>query len=341
MFTDTSLQPGLVNPSRNDEHLISGFALQLVDYLTRQLSRPDLAHGVLATARRFKSLDEDEQWKNLPATYLVFEQYLVELDPCKKFLREQLREIVKTRFGLLVDALPEFSLIFQPSAKQEVLLCTKFLSAVLDEAASFIWGDLREQVRVTGLWLHGSLQDPMPPLVQACVSSVPKDDHGWVALLKTFSRSMFLLFQRRFGERSTSGIFSRAYGQIADTYIALETFPAVIDLLPEILLDREKTALFHLGRIRKSVTERTDQLHEINEQLLSKNKELAVMRAELNKANDRLELRVKQRTSELERANERLRGEIDERHRAELALRLSQEYARNIIDSSLDMIIAV
>jgi len=56
---------------------------------------------------------------------------------------------------------------------------------------------------------------------------------------------------------------------------------------------------------------------------------------------NQLEDLVEERTLELVAANEQLKQEIAERQRAEQDLKASQEYARNLIDSSLDMIIAV
>ncbi len=62
---------------------------------------------------------------------------------------------------------------------------------------------------------------------------------------------------------------------------------------------------------------------------------------ELEQYRNRLEDFVKERSRELVAANEQLKQEIAERQNAEIELRASQEYARSIIDSSLDMIIAV
>ncbi len=63
--------------------------------------------------------------------------------------------------------------------------------------------------------------------------------------------------------------------------------------------------------------------------------------ARLNSYSAHLEAEVKARTAELVAANRRLEQEVMERRQAEEALKTSQEYARNIIECSLDMIIAV
>ncbi len=69
-------------------------------------------------------------------------------------------------------------------------------------------------------------------------------------------------------------------------------------------------------------------------------KELAKRRKaeeSLQKARDTLELRVKERTSELEKTNWLLKQEIDGRNRAEAALRISEEMARALLNATTDL----
>lgn len=61
----------------------------------------------------------------------------------------------------------------------------------------------------------------------------------------------------------------------------------------------------------------------------------------LRRAHDELERKVKERTAELQDANEALKEEIEERKRVERALRESQERLTRIIDSAIDAIISV
>lgn len=58
----------------------------------------------------------------------------------------------------------------------------------------------------------------------------------------------------------------------------------------------------------------------------------------LRKARDELEMRVRERTAELARANEELRNEIAERQRAEEARRKSEERFRNLIETTSDLV---
>lgn len=60
--------------------------------------------------------------------------------------------------------------------------------------------------------------------------------------------------------------------------------------------------------------------------------------AELQRLNQELEIRVEQRTQELQHANQKLRQEIQERQDAEAALRQSEAMYRLLADTSIDMI---
>ncbi len=62
---------------------------------------------------------------------------------------------------------------------------------------------------------------------------------------------------------------------------------------------------------------------------------------DLGNVRDELEARVAERTASLQLANQRLQAEIKQRKRVEAELRMAKDYAENIIESSLDIIICV
>lgn len=69
--------------------------------------------------------------------------------------------------------------------------------------------------------------------------------------------------------------------------------------------------------------------------------ELRAAEHQLRQARDQLEVRVQERTAELARVNEGLRAEIRERHRAEAALRQSEEKYRELLESFRDGVFSV
>jgi PAS domain S-box-containing protein len=65
------------------------------------------------------------------------------------------------------------------------------------------------------------------------------------------------------------------------------------------------------------------------------------MEKALGRSHDELEIRVKERTSELEKSNEKLQAEMIERKRAERELRSASLYARSLIEASLDPLVTI
>ncbi len=68
---------------------------------------------------------------------------------------------------------------------------------------------------------------------------------------------------------------------------------------------------------------------------------LQQLQKKLQKAHDELEQRVEQRTTELTKANKQLRREINDRKRAEKALRESEEKYRGVVDNANDAVFIV
>jgi len=76
------------------------------------------------------------------------------------------------------------------------------------------------------------------------------------------------------------------------------------------------------------------QLKNVNDELQLEKNKLIHTQSELQKAYEQVELRVNERTFELEVANNLLRDEIAERKKAEEAMRQSEDYFRNIFEFS-------
>ncbi|MBL7179754.1 MAG: PAS domain S-box protein [Desulfobacterales bacterium] len=92
------------------------------------------------------------------------------------------------------------------------------------------------------------------------------------------------------------------------------------------------------GKTRKQLMKDLEELRQQVFELELLKKERKNVDDSLQKAHDKLERRVKKRTAELPKVNERLKYGIEERRQAELELKRTKEYLENVIDNSVDAI---
>ena len=76
-------------------------------------------------------------------------------------------------------------------------------------------------------------------------------------------------------------------------------------------------------------------------EVAKRTQELAQAKGKLEELNTNLELLVEQRTTQLQQANQKLQEEINERTEAEVALRLSEERFRTLVDNAADAFFVV
>ncbi len=285
---------------------------ELVDFLLNQLPEPEFAPPLLERVRRFKSLAVEEQERELPATYLFLEQYLVDSGGALadaggvRLDTTQLRSLVVTAHdGLL--SLPGFRLIFEPPELQQIFLCRELLSMLLERSSDVLGtagdGDLRETLE----WLSeipDRAADPIPFDVE---TEQPQSTEDWIQLLTLMTRALYDRVERVLGRQAARRIFERAYRDLAARFLGLSTFSVVIGLLPEKLLDEHKIRELNRGQMRQVVLDKVEHLQRANERLQENNRQLARARQALEEANEELEERVRDRTEALRKVNETLR----------------------------------
>ena len=115
-------------------------------------------------------------------------------------------------------------------------------------------------------------------------------------------------------------------------------------LVPVILLTGRGTSSIDIEAITAGAADYLVK-SEINPDILDRSIRYAVERkkseTELTRYRNHLEELVQQRTTQLQEANLRLEKEIEDRERADLALRQSERQYRMLVDSSLDLIFTI
>lgn len=244
-------------------------AQHLIHFLVGQISVPGRAGSILERVEQFDQLAVHEEAKQLPGVYLLLEQYLAEVDPLKKYARGQLRDLVRTQYSELLE-LEQFSLIFKAEREQEVLLCRFLLLTILRRSYAVMGSSLDEGMA----WLTAVPDHVELPLPFELDGRVPQGHREWLALMRQLSLTYFGVLARNLGETVASRHFENGYAEVAQSYQGLETFPVVIGILPESILDEQKISLLSHRQIQRALLDNVDHLEEVNSELGNKYFEL-------------------------------------------------------------------
>ncbi len=243
---------------------------QLILFLASQISVPETAVSVQEKVAQFQTLSPAAQSDALPATYLLLEQYLAEVDPQSKFTRPQLRQMVRSDYAPLLDSEP-FSLIFiDDEEMQELLLCRDFIASYLNQAYPWLTVQLDEVI----IWLALIPEQATLPIPLHKQTELPDTNRGWIKFLRQYSQSCYLLLEKELGRETAVRILEKSYDQLAQFYMGLETFPSVIALLPEHLLDEQKINLLSARQMQRALLKNVEELQQINDILSRKNSQL-------------------------------------------------------------------
>ena len=253
----------------------------VVDELIEQISVPNRAISVVEKVQQFKGLPAEKQHLALSGTYLLLEQFLVEVDPLKKYTRQTLRQMIQTKFPALAE-MENFHIIFQSERRQELLLCRHMIAICLQTAFTFMGAALND----TQQWLATVPDKATLPLPLGLTGPPPTHEREWLSLLRRLSHALYNALERSLGAQVTLRIYEKSYQRLDEAFRGLETFPIIIGLLPEILLDEQKISLLSYRQIQRALVENVDELRNMNGILIDQNLALEQTQAELLQAQE-------------------------------------------------------
>jgi signal transduction histidine kinase len=276
--------------------------------------------------KRFEVFAPAQQERELPSLYLRLEAGIAAATKAApEAIRAEARRALARDFAPLL-ARPDFGLVFAPQGEQERRLCQRLLGEALAQAGHLLGAAGADFLRSLGDWID-AVPDATLPVPFELRSTIPTRDSEWVALFYRLARQLFLYLDNKLGESCARSFFERAYDEMARRYERLDTFPVVVHLLPERLLDSAKLGRLSQSQIQKVLLRKLGDLDEINTRLQNQYEELDATRHELVVARDQLERRVEERTAELRATNEQLRAA---KEKAEFADRTKAEFLANM-----------
>ena len=313
-----------------------GAAERMIVALASRIDTPQRASAVLSRAEAFPRLAPEARAAELAPLYLLFEHYLAEADS-RPVSRMDLRRGVRRAYPELLE-IDSFRLVLEDEARQEILLCRDMLLRVLTRASDLLGGTNGQGIASLRAWLIGV---PDGTGESPALAAAPELEPGerpieWVPRLTHLALALDAHLQSILGARNATNLFEAGYRGSFDCFSGLETFPVVIGLLPERLLDEQKIVLLSRRQMQRVVLDQMEKLQHANERLSVQNDELKRMRAELQVAKAELETRVVERTAALHDTTLSLHSEAAERLRAEEALDRVREQQEALLHSIPD-----
>ena len=306
-------------------------SLDLVERLVAGASDEYLLASVQERVARFRRSPSEERRRGLPGLYLLLEHYLTQIDP-KPADVEALRAEVQGDYpNLLKD--PRFALVFAPEDRQEVMLCGEFLRPLLERSLALLGERAHPSLKAVAGWLDRLERDSEPDTEhppngsEARPTGFSPTREGWATLLGRLGHDLYDRLKDLLGAGVARSLFERQYMDVAEDYLGLSTFPAVVRLFPPEILDERKLSLLTRSQTRQVLLEKLEELQQVNHQLEESNADLQMALEVLERSNEELESRVAERTAALERANEQTQA--------------SEEKLRRISESARDGILMV
>ncbi|MDP6932327.1 MAG: hypothetical protein QGG40_05395, partial [Myxococcota bacterium] len=260
---------GLGSPGASDpaQHEVS-LAKELIAYLRDQVGSVEEARYVQEEARSFGKLPRGEVLEHLTGSYLLLEEYLVDVAPRSGTKREDLRALVAKRYAELLE-LDGFALLFEDPARQEILLCQRYLQGVVERSVVLL-GVGAKRLAYLQSWLEWVPDEAGQPLPLDLKGSLPRTESAWVELLARLTRELSQELGNLLGQTPADRIFDREYAELEAMYRRLPTFPVLVGLLPERLLDREKVNLLGQGQVQRVLAQRAREVEELQRRLQSR-----------------------------------------------------------------------
>jgi hypothetical protein len=210
---------------------------RLIQWLREKIPNLEIYPLLKSQVSEFETSSAINQVKQLPRIYLTLEQIIVDITG-KEPDRSQLRKDVRLNYPSLLRE-EAFSLIFSPKTNQEILLCKQFLLTLLEEARPIMGNALDS----AGNWIKNMPDRAALPLPLGLEGNLPLRHEAWIGFVRKLSREIYENLTKALGKTASKNIFEKSYKSLAEIYLGLEAFPAVIFMLPEDLLNREQIGL--------------------------------------------------------------------------------------------------
>lgn len=271
---------------KNSGDLHIALTRKVVDFLASQISSPKKASSILAQVARFKELPPNYQEKELPSLYLKLEHYLIDEDQPPKYTLPQLRKMIKYRYEPLME-LQHFNLIFEADAIQELRLSQLLFQHIFINASTILGENDEDAFNHMTEWVYRvPAVAEMDAPFNLNKGLFPDEAGDWLPVLTRFSHRLFSHLAQLTNETEATLLYEQSFKELQEIYRTLDTFAAVVQMLPDKLLDANKIGLLTGDQVRTVFLNKVENLKKVNEQLTGKNDQLEQAQQDLQGAQD-------------------------------------------------------
>ncbi|MET0299416.1 MAG: ATP-binding protein, partial [Flavitalea sp.] len=238
---------------------------ELFRFLISRISVPQSAEQLIQVGEKAHHKDNEEVFR----TFLLFEKYLVALEPKNKFTTDTLRTEVFRRFPGLAELYPFRILILDDTEKKNVI-AFHFMNIFLHEIRDQFGRGMHEYTDQKEALLKELRQQPLTEELFRELQFLCYEVFGFVSL--------------HYGEGLGAKLFEKSYEQIASIFKELEVFPHLIAFIPREIVSKEHLGLFTQSQIEKVFLEKLAETESLNNALHEKIAELEITREKAEEA---------------------------------------------------------
>lgn len=244
-------------------------ASMLISRFSSLITTPEKAVKVFSTIKAFEKSGGAEKLDQLPPLYLLLENYLTEFEAVRPTQEAELRRRVQQEFPQLLQ-LPHFALIFAGRMDQELALCRSFVHASVQNAFPLLGETLKPVLELTKLsdWNSQAIRENLSG------GQTMLQESSEIRRVQQISLALFSRLEKALGIESTVRVFEKAYEKLALQFSGLDSFPIVVQMLPEKVLDEKKISLLNRRQMERAMVTNIEALQKMNTALENKNSEL-------------------------------------------------------------------
>lgn len=209
---------------------------------------------ILQKKEEFEHLDLAKKKELLPEIYLLFEEHLSEKNKTHPISSNQLRKEISVNYPELLK-LDNFAIIFEELKKQEIILCINFLNHIIEKSLSL-------KPQITNIKIEQVQQYLNTPSL-----TFGSDIMDERQRLFSYSITLHNTFKEELGENTIAHIYRETYQEYFKSYYRLNSFTAILNVIPEEILDKELINFPTKQQMIRMLQRQLYSLEEVNDRL--------------------------------------------------------------------------